>query len=54
MNVEELQKENKELKEKLAKLLRQRESMKPFLCSAKKCRERETPKFCECGRIITN
>lgn len=54
MNVEELLKENKELKEKLEKLLMQRESMKPFLCSDKKCRWRETPKFCECGRIINN
>lgn len=52
MNNNDLIKENRELKAKLAKLKRERESQKPFLCSDPKCKERKTPSFCECGRII--
>lgn len=52
MTTYDIIKENQELKEKLAKLQRERESQTPFLCSDPKCKERKTPSFCECGRII--
>ena len=45
--------EIKELKALVAKLARDNESMKPFMCGSFKCKDRQKVKLCpNCGQVI--
>ena len=45
--------EIKELKALVAKLTRENESMKPFMCGSFKCKDRQKVKLCpNCGHVI--